>query len=210
MAGEKRDLEITLLSISLDAAARPAGVSRHALTAGLLWPRLGTARKIATQTVVLAKGAGAFEALPWRQRILLKESVQGRFGFELALTVALSDAATDAFLAALAGELMKSLAGGLETGAFASGLAALPLSYLAKAVLKEKAPATLAEGGLDLDAAELPAPGERARWRVPLTAPGGVRRVTHRTTGRLHRTVRQVAIPAGGAVGVATVDVLGL
>jgi len=208
MAEPKRDIEVTLAEVALTATGQRAGLTRHVLGAALLWPRLGTARKVATTELQLRQGAWSAAGRGWSQRMLFKESVQGRFAFSLTLTAALTDAAAESFMRNLAGHLLK-LAGesveDLDVATLAGSFAAFPLNYLAKAVLKERAPATLAEGVIDLDAGALQA-GARILWEVPLTAPAGIYRAVQRRSARAARPSRQELVPVGGAVGRAVVE----
>jgi hypothetical protein len=208
MAEPKRDIEVTLAEVALTATGQRAGLTRHVLGAGLLWPRVGTARKSATMELQLQQGAWSAAGRSWPERMLFKESVQGRFAFSLTLTEALTDAAAERFMRALAGQLLK-LTGerveDLDVATLAGNFAAFPLNYLAKAVLKEKAPATLAAGVIDLETGALAA-GARILWEVPLTAPAGIYRTVQRRSGRAARPVREDLVPAGGAVGRAVVE----
>ncbi len=211
MAGAKRELEITLEELTLTKAAVSAAATRHVLTAGILWPRVGTARKLATLAVELADGCLP-AGLPWSRRILFKETVQGRFAFETTLTEALSDEAAEAFLRAFAGQVLGAAAEGIENLAppSAARLAGFPLAYLAKTVLKKPAPATLAAGILDLAADDLPAAGGSARWRLPLHTPEGIFRQVRRRAGHATRIIRRKIVPPGGEVGSLVVAALAL
>ncbi len=208
MAQPKRDIEVTLAEVALTATGQRAGRTRHLLSAALLWPRVGTARKAATMEVQLQEGAWSASDRSWPERMLFKESVQGRFAFSLALTEALSDAAAERFMRALAGQLLKltgERVADLDVATLAGNFAAFPLNYLAKAVLKEKAPATLAAGVVAIEPGALKA-GAGMHWEVPLTAPAGLYRTVQRRSGRAARPVRQEVVPAGGAVGRAVVE----
>ncbi len=111
MAEKRCEIEVTLEEIILDAALRPRKASRHLLGAALHWPRVGTARRDASVALGLENGAWHAAERPWTQRILAKETVQGRFGFGITLTEALPDAEADAFLSALASQFVKFTSG---------------------------------------------------------------------------------------------------
>ncbi len=210
MATFKTDIEITLVSLHVNTTGSTLASTRHILTAGLVWPRTGTARKVATMPITMERGHVAADRLPWSRRILFRETVEGRFGFELALTVPLADAEADAFLRAWASHLMQAVGEGLESSSGATplaGFAAFPLAYLAKVVLKAEAPAALAEGLLDRDREALPAAGGRALWTVPLVATEGVVQRVRRPGERRPRITRRVLVAPGAVIGEAVVEV---
>ncbi|MDD5707108.1 MAG: hypothetical protein PHR35_14385 [Kiritimatiellae bacterium] len=211
MGALKREIEVTLAEVTLTATGKPLSRTRHMLSAGLIWPRLGTARKSTALPVRLDRGTLPGAPLPWSQRVLFKEGVEGHFAFEVALTEALSDAAVEAFMRALSGHLLKLATGRIEEmepPTLSGNLAALPLSYLAKTVLKERAPATLASGALDLDASSLPPSGQSVRWTIPLTASSAIEREKARRSARAARPLRQVIVPTGGVAGSVVVEAL--
>ncbi|NLF22067.1 MAG: hypothetical protein GX590_02810 [Lentisphaerae bacterium] len=210
MAEKKCELEVTLVELALLADAQPAAASRHLLGATLIWPRVGTARKTHAGTLSLARGVWSQASRPWTQRILFKETVQGRFGFDLALTAALADAQAEAFLRALASQVVKFTAGAVEdhlAPPLLGTLAEIPFNYLVKALLKERAPGVLAAGALDVDTSLLPAAGQTVRWEIPMTAPDGLFRMTRRRVGKTLQRRRQTLLPVGGAAGRVVVDV---
>ena len=210
MADKRFELEITLEEITLDAALRPPKTSRHLLGAALHWPRVGTARRDVSVALDLEKGAWHAAERPWTQRILAKDTVQGRFGFGITLTEALTDKELSAFIRNLAGQFIKFTGGQADdflAPPLLGSLAELPLSYLSKALLKEKAPGTLAEGVLDLEASQLPDSGGQLCWEVPLRTPKAVVRSVRRRVGKQTRTQRETLLPAGAAAGLCRVGV---
>lgn len=210
MANPKTDIELTLVSVRVTTTGSTLTSTRHILTAGLVWPRTGTARKVATMPITLERGQVVTDRLPWSRRILFRETVEGHFGFELALTVPLADAEADAFLRAWASHLMKAVGEGLESSAAATplaGFAAFPLAYLAKVVLKAEAPASLAEGLVDRDGEALPAAGGRKLWTIPLVSTEGVVQRVRRTGERRPRVTRRVLVAPGAVIGEAVVEV---
>ncbi len=209
MAERRCEIEVTLAEISLQAAVRPRGATRHLLGASLIWPRTGTARKEYPVPVTLADGRWLPADRPWTERILFKENVAGCFGFAVTLTEALSDAAAVEFLDALGNQFVKetaSVAGDLLAPPLLGTLAEMPLSVLAKFLLKKKAPATLGFGALDRDSEALPAAGETVRWTVPLLAQAGIFRTVRRRVGRTMRRQRETVVPAGGTTGHCVVE----
>lgn len=209
MADKRCEIEITLEDLVLQAASRPPKTSRHLLGAALVWPRVGTGRKDCSAAATLEAGRWRGAGRPWSQRILIKETVQGRFGFGITLTEALPDEDADAFLRSLASQFVKftaDQAGDLLAPPLLGSLAELPLSYLVKALLKEKAPALLGAGTLDLEAARLPEAGGRVRWEVPLLASAALARTVRRRVGKTLTRRREVWLPAGAEVGRCVVE----
>ena len=60
---------------------------------------------------------------------------------------------------------------------------------------------------LDLEAAQLPAPGGRVFWDVPLLAPSAVVRTVRRRTGKRPERRRETLLAAGTASGRCRVEV---
>ena len=83
---------------------------RHLLGAALHWPRWARPRDVSV-ALDLEKGAWHAAERPWTQRILTKDTVQGRFGFGITLTEALTDKELSAFIRNLAGQFIKFTGG---------------------------------------------------------------------------------------------------
>ena len=211
MADKKCEVEVTLVELSLLKTLRSAEQSLHLLGTELVWPRVGTACKTFSASLKLATGCWLMENRPWTQRILFKETVQGRFGFEVTLTEGLSEANAAAFMRYMASQVTKlttTAAKKMLTPPLLGSLADIPFSYLVKELLKEQAPAMLASGVRDLDAGQLPAVGRSARWEVPLLAPDGIHRTVHTRVGKTTQRRRETLVPPGGNAGRCIVEVL--
>ncbi|MDD4101210.1 MAG: hypothetical protein PHU80_01085, partial [Kiritimatiellae bacterium] len=92
MAQIKRELEINLSQINIPVTG--SGLLRnssHLLSAELIWPRTGVARKSTSQPCRLREGQADFELENWGLKVLFKENVAGRFGLKLTITEALDD-----------------------------------------------------------------------------------------------------------------------
>ena len=121
----KREVEITLHSINIPVTG--AGLdttTSHLLTTDLVWPRVGVARKSASQSCTLQEGTADFETANWGRRILFKETVEGRFALAVTVTEALDDEELEKILRFWAGAA-------LAIGADAVDSAAGPLGGLA-------------------------------------------------------------------------------
>ena len=142
--GNKTDLEFTL--VSLDFPIRHHLLqSTHLLTATLLWPRIGVAKKSTEQEVRLKRGACEFTRQPWNERILFKESVEGTFALAISMTVSATRMHLRTFRRALAGYALT--AGGAAINDFGpvGEIAEVSMKAMAKVVnnsSKKKAPAT--------------------------------------------------------------------
>lgn len=206
----KREIEVTMIELAVAAAARPAKSSRHLLGTALIWPRVGTARRTHSSSLILETGSWRMNGRPWTQRILFKETVQGSFGFEVVLTEMLTDEETATFMRTVASQVAKLAADAAEdllSPPPLGDLAAIPFDYLVKAILEKKAPATLGVGTLDLDSGALPEAGGSARWELPLISPEGLRRTVRRKVGdRIQRRSENI-LARGEVVGRCLVDV---
>lgn len=150
---DKIDLELHFLSLELASALKPAKKSNHLMDITLVCPRVSTARKTISRTVRLEDGKYAPAAPKWTESVVCKETVSGRFGLEVSLTEAVTDAAADYFVRNSANLLIKFLAGGIGGAIGVKALediAEIPLSALAKSVSREKAPEVICTGSLDL------------------------------------------------------------
>lgn len=150
---DKIDLELHFLSLELASALKPAKKSNHLMDITLVCPRVSTARKTLSRTVRLEDGKYAPAAPKWTESVVCKETVSGRFGLEVSLTEAVTDAAADYFVRNSANLLIKFLAGGIGGAIGVKALediAEIPLSALAKSVSREKAPEVICTGSLDL------------------------------------------------------------
>lgn len=200
MATPRVSLELTLETIALRETGSSTGAdTRHLLTATLLWPRLGVARKLSSQPCRLQGGSARFEAQDWCDTILFKETVEGRFGLAVSVSEALSDERLDAFLRffgqnafALASDLVDDWAG--PVGKFA----AAPLDFAARQLAKSsETPAAIAAGVLPLDVADWTDRGRAFALTLPLKAPHDITQVRRRPAAarKGSRAVRTVRLP---------------
>ncbi|HRR34070.1 MAG TPA: hypothetical protein P5026_08235 [Kiritimatiellia bacterium] len=212
MGQVKRTLEITLHSIHIPVTG--AGLdttTSHLLTAELVWPRTGTARKSASQSITLRKGSAELAALNWGRRILFKENVEGRFALAVTVTESLDDEELEKILRFWAGA---ALGIGAEAADDAAGplgdLAAAPLKYAAKAVAKYPGASLLVEGLAELDAADFPTSGGERLLTVRLAAARTLLRVSRRTVNSRSRVSRKTLLEKGADNGAVTLSVRSL
>ncbi len=205
-AVKRRDIEVSIqgLHLLVSGSVRAPSESRHAVTAELVWPRSGTASKRYTRVVRLRKNACAFTADDWADAILFKDVVEGRFALKLSVSQALPDAAAEKLLRAIA------KAGAAEAADQVAAvvpddlakLLAAPIDFIASALAGEELPPA-AEGGITLDAADLPEGG--TVLTLPLASPTGLTRTRSAPTGK--GRIRLAAIRKGDPNGEAALVV---
>ena len=150
----KFDLEFTLVSIDLPLR-KHLPQSTHLLSATLLWPRVGIAKKTAEQEVRFKKGRCDKAEAPWNERILFKESVEGDFALAVSLTVSALRTHLRTFRRALAGYALTAAGSAVDDFGPAGEVAELPLKAMSKVVGNlPKEPELLAQGAIDLNAAD--------------------------------------------------------
>ena len=205
----KREVEITLNSINIPVTG--AGLdttTSHLLTTDLVWPRVGVARKSASQSCTLQEGTADFETANWGRRILFKETVEGRFALAVTVTEALDDEELEKILRFWAGAALAIGADAVDSAAGPLGdLAAAPLEYAAKAVAKYPGATLLAEGLAELDATDFPPSGGERLLTVRLVAARRLLRVTRRTVNGRSRVTRKTLLEKGADNGEVTLAV---
>ena len=150
----KFDLEFTLVSIDLPLR-KHLPQSTHLLSATLLWPRVGIAKKTAEQEVRFKKGRCDKAEAPWNERILFKESVEGDFALAVSLTVSALRTHLRTFRRALAGYALTAAGSAVDDFGPAGEVAELPLKAMSKVVGNlPKEPELFAQGTIDLNAAD--------------------------------------------------------
>ncbi len=212
MVQTRREVEITLHSIRVPVTG--AGLdtdTSHLLSASLIWPRLGVAGKSASQPCALQNGAARFDTVPWGRRILFKEAVEGRFALGLALTEALDDEELEKFLRFWTGAFLAVGADLVGAAAAPAGkLAAAPLDYAAKAVAKYPGALPLAEGLVEINAAELPPGGGDRLLTVRLTAARSLAHLSRRSVNSRPRVRRTLLLEKGADNGEVTLAIRSL
>lgn len=205
---DKRMLEITLHAMRVPVTGTGTDKeTTHRLTAELIWPKVGTARKNSSQSFGLKKGVADFERVHWGKRILFRETVEGRFALGVTLTENLDYEDLEKFLRFWAGAALGLGADVADKTAGPLGdLAAVPLDYAAKAVAKYPGAALLAEGLVELDAAEFPPSGGTRLLTVRLTAARRLMRIVRRSAGDKGpaKTTRKLLLAQGDDNGEVT------
>lgn len=199
----KSDLEIHFVSVTLDKAIGLPKETRHVLGVNLVCPRPTVAQKSSSRTVTLSSGLCEPTSPAWTDSIALKESVSGRFGIEVTLSEAVSDEIADYLARTAAGALIKVFAaqfGAVFAGLNLDDIAEIAPATLAKALPRDRAPATLARGVADFAA------GARFRERtiveVPLLAMADVRRPVIRGAKGATPVSRKKVFSKGARIGL--------
>lgn len=201
----RQDLELTLTSLDIPSLGKTP-VSEHLLTAELLWPRSNIASRVNEKKIMLRLGSFR-QAASWCERILFKETFEGKFGLRLDVSIPLSHKQLQDFLQDMAGNALKIGANTLDDTIPGGDYAVMPLTYLSKELLKIRKPALQCAGTLDLDTA-LFTPGAPLPVQMPLLAVRDLIRT--RRTGSIKTQIhysREVLQSRGAPDGLAVVEV---
>ena len=201
----KNAFELSLVSVRLAETGKPRRrATSHAVTAALVWPRTGTARKEYAMVREFQKGVADLADAPWHESILCRESVDGTFAVHVEVSEALSDSAADSFLATFAGLLLRGAvsAVGRADLALADPLSAI-FSTASKKTTKTASPGAIAAGTVTLEPDAL---RDGLLLEIPLTAPAAVTVSTPETipgqrgVSRTRKTLLAKGAPNGTAV----------
>ncbi len=174
MKMERRIVVMEMGALRLEnSGVRKGKAARHLLIARLIWPRSMIAERKAVKPVEILDGESHLAEAPWVDRILFKETMQGPYGLEVAVTEAIDDDVLAKAFGQLAKGTLRALTGVVADAAsgFGEDMVKLPLQ-MASTLLSDALggePSLLAQGAIDLEA-----PGGPARRRVvdiPLTVP---------------------------------------
>lgn len=167
----RRDLEISLANVVMPSLANTTH-SAHLLSINLIWPRVSIALRTAIKPLDLSQGRCPAQAWPWCQRILFKETVEDCFGLSVSISEALSAHKLAQFGRFFAGSMLEIGEDIVEDAlpGLAGDIAAIPLDYAAKLLLKTQEPDRWARGDIDLDSEQLVADGESRSIAIPLLA----------------------------------------
>ncbi len=175
----KTDLEITLVKVDIPSR-KSYKDSSHIVTANLLWPRVGIAKRSAERELRLKAGACDMAGAPWNERILFKESCEGRFALQVLLTMSLTRNALRAFRRSVLGYVLKSAGTIADIAGVAGELAEAPLKVAAKDLTDSgKEPELLAQGTADLDVASL-ADDDVTTLEIPLVSARDILKISRR------------------------------
>ena len=201
-----RAFEVLLDRVEVkETGERKAG--QHMVMASLVWPRPRIAERVAVKTVDLDKGVVDLKKAKWTDRIVFKELIDGPFGLELGVTERVTDSEFAEFLRFMASSVLKVAGGEAEdmmTNAVLGGVVKVPFQFLAKMISDsgKDGPKVIAAGSLDLHSEETWKKNESKQFKVPLTAPETIYKVTRRRREGTLQTRRRKLIEAGTDNGV--------
>ena len=201
----KNTFELSLVSVRLAETGKiRKRASTHAVTAALLWPRTGTARKEYALVRDFDKGATDLSDAPWHESILCRESVDGTFALHIEVSEALSDSGVESFLATFAGLLLRGAASAVARADLSVADAASALfSTASKKTSKLSSPGAIAAGTVTLDPEQL---RDGLLLEIPLAAPAAITASTpatipgERGVSRSRKTLLAKGAPNGTAV----------
>ncbi len=153
---QKTDLEVTLARVQMPSLGK-TGAHQHVVTVELIYPRIGVASKSSAKTVVLKNGVCEADLLSWTRKICFKESVEGSFGVHVTISERLSATQMRKVMRFIAGKSLDIGADAVEDAIpmpVVDEIAVQPLIYLSKQLLTTTQAKIIAEGYLDLKAAQ--------------------------------------------------------
>lgn len=154
----KLNLLITLENVILPSR-QTSGNTKHILTLDLIWPRTTIAKRSSVLTIPLIQGACDTAHWSLTNKLCFKETCEFLFGIRASVTEPITRTNGKKLLRYLAGHAIDEAGDAIGTvvpGKLADDVAALPFTYLAKQILGNNSPDLIAEGCLDLNAAEIP------------------------------------------------------
>ncbi|MBN2301027.1 MAG: hypothetical protein JXN60_00790 [Lentisphaerae bacterium] len=181
---KRRLLELTLDEVDLSQVGGRRGVGDHLITARLIWPRPLIAERIALRTVELSCGKADWTSKAWCERVLFKETVEGRLGIEISVSERVSKGHAAEFMS-FAGSAVNKLAASeliaASDSVIAGRLWAVPFNYLANVAgqqTKESSLSVIARGVFDLGTDEPTKAGEWFDIVVSMIAPSEIRDIS--------------------------------
>lgn len=191
MAVKKRDIEVTIQSLSLERAGsiKVPSESRHAVTVDLIWPRTTVSVKRFTRVVTLKKNVCQFEGLQdWADSILFKGTVEGRFAIRVMVSRPLIDSIAEKLLRgimkAAAGEVADRVEGFVPKDL--DKIFSSPIDAVGTLIAGEEQ-VPLAEATRVMDAGEIPAMGQVVEF--PLVSSCNLTESRTRPNGKGDRNV---------------------
>ena len=180
---------------------------RHMVMASLVWPRPRIAERVAVKTVDIEKGVVDLKKARWTDRIVFKELIDGPFGLEFGVTERVTESQFREFLRFMSSSVLKVAGGEAEdmmSNALLGGVVKVPFQFLAKMISDsgKDGPKVIASGSLDLHSEETWKKNESKQFKVPLTAPETIYKVTRRRREGTFQTRRRKLIEAGADNGV--------
>jgi hypothetical protein len=168
----KKTIEVLLVKTDLgDLPLFRQPKSRCLVTADIIWPRSGIARKSAAREATLKKGVADFSRDKWAQRILFREDVEEHCAFAVSVTEPVTVQKIKRFARLTAKYALRMGADFMEKAMVGyADVASAPLDALSAMVGEKDAPKAIAQGLADLP--RLPGDNEEIYVDIPLLRPG--------------------------------------
>ena len=204
-----RTLEMMLDRVEVKETGTRRKDGQHMVIVTLVWPRPLIAERVSAKMLGFEGNVVDLKKSDWITRIVFKERVDGPFGIELGVTERMSDSEIADFFKFLGSSLMKLMGNEAEdmmVSSLAGGLVKIPFQFLGNFIsdLGEKGPKIIARGSICLHAEETwkEKNTETKTFKVPLTSPDTIYKVTRRRREGTFQTRRRKLIEAGADNGV--------
>ena len=207
MANRTLELMLDKVTVKETGARRKKG--QHMVIATLVWPRPLIAERVSAKTLAFEGNVVDLKKSDWITRIVFKERVDGPFGVELGVTERMSDSEIADFFKFLGSSLMKLMGNEAEdmmTSSLTGGLIKIPFQFLSKFIsdIGDKGPKIIAGGSICLHAEETwkKKNTETKTFKVPLTAPETIYKVTRTRRHGQMQSRRRTILKAGDDNGI--------
>ncbi|MEX2381040.1 MAG: hypothetical protein WD490_01540 [Opitutales bacterium] len=163
-------MELKLGRILLQASKKK-GNAVHAAVITLISPRPGINDRTAVRVLPFAQGTADFTSVPFHQKILFKEIIEGPFGIRIEITEERKPEQLERFLRDMASSAIQAAGqyAALEASPWIRSFVRRPFASLSAELFDEDDfLSVLAKGGVDLHSSKLAA---NYPLRVPLSAP---------------------------------------
>lgn len=180
---------------------------RHMVMVSLVWPRPRIAERVSVKTIDIEKGSVDLRKAKWMDRVVFKELINGPFGMKIGVTERVTESQFAEFLRYMASSVLKVAGGEAEdmiVNAVLGGIVEVPFEFLAKMLSKsgKDGPKVIASGSLDLHSEETWKKNESKQFKVPLTAPETIYKVTRSRREGTFQTRRRKLMEAGTDNGI--------
>ena len=176
----KLGLEFTLESVEIPLRRR-IRESAHTLTAQLIWPRVTIAKRTAEAEFRLKDGVCDMKAAPWNEKILFRETVDGRFALKVDMSVSLTRTQLRDWRRKTMGYILLAAGQAADDVGFAGELAEAPMKTTAKALQASQPAELYATGAIDLKMTDfLEIPPEGTTLKIPLISALDITKITRR------------------------------
>lgn len=180
---------------------------RHMVMVSLVWPRPRIAERVSVKTIDIEKGSVDLRKAKWMDRVVFKELINGPFGMKIGVTERVTESQFAEFLRYMASSVLKVAGGEAEdmiVNAVLGGIVEVPFEFLAKMLSKsgKDGPKVIASGSLDLHSEETWKKNGSKQFKVPLTAPETIYKVTRSRREGTFQTRRRKLMEAGTDNGI--------